>query len=325
MRRRALRCAVTPLLAAGALLVACSANEPGAPGEAQAPSVGKADSSDRADHDCVVVLRSAGSVTEYLMGPSGPPSTYLEAKVDVADGHGVRGVAVLYRTSNTSGRWYTATPDDTTPGAGVTKYRFALRHFVEGGSSLAIDLIPYVWLADGARLFDHNRVADDASYELVAANEWTVADDPEICGGASGGPTAHYILSFPDFETTLEDGPVARGGSLKVTYDGRRLRETQDCLGAEGPVSATSISLFYAFDDGEPVETQVEQYTINYGSGCPESPCVTQQITEPVIQVPARATSIALWFACIPGFSYGAQENWKYDSNYGANYVLPVE
>jgi len=24
-------------------------------------------------------------------------------------------------------------------------------------------------------------------------------------------------------------------------------------------------------------------------------------------------------------FSFGAQENWKYDSNYGANYVLPVE
>ncbi|HEY3354643.1 MAG TPA: hypothetical protein VGQ83_15430 [Polyangia bacterium] len=58
--------------------------------------------------------------------------------------------------------------------------------------------------------------------------------------------------------------------------------------------------------------------------GCPESPCVTQRITEPVLAVPAGARSLDLWFACVPGFSYVAPDNWKYDSNDGRNYVLPI-
>jgi hypothetical protein len=43
-----------------------------------------------------------------------------------------------------------------------------------------------------------------------------------------------------------------------------------------------------------------------------------------VLAVPAGARSLDLWFACVPGFSYVAPDNWKYDSNDGRNYVLPI-
>jgi hypothetical protein len=319
MRRLAL------LLATIASLTGCSAN-PFEPGATTAPSVGKADSSDQADHDCAVVLRTARKVTSYLMGAGGPPSTSWEVQVDVDSTRAdVRGVGVLYRTNLTSGRWYELTPEDQENRPGVVTYRFVVRNFVESGAALTIDLIPFVRLANGVRLFDHNRLPDTAAFELRAANEWAVADAAGLCPDPGTRSTPHFILSYPDFETTLEDGPVTRGGLLKVTYDGRRLRETQDCLGAEGPVSATTILMFHAFDDGAPEETTVEQYSVNYAGGCGESPCVTQQITEPLVRVPSGARAVAIWFACMPGFSYGAQEHWSYDSNYGANYVLPVE
>jgi hypothetical protein len=313
-------------LAAAALLLTACSTTPAEMGEASAPSVGKTDSMDRADHGCAVVLRTAQKVTEYPMGAGGPPSTSWELKVDVdATRADVRGVGVLMRSSNTSGRWYEFSSEEQVPGDAFVTHRFALRHFVESGAGLTIDVVPFVRLADRVRLFDHNRVADDQSYRLDAGNAWAVAADADVCPDPASRVTPHYILSYPDFETTLEDGPVTDGGHLKVTYDGRRLRETQDCLGSEGPVSGTTIRMFHVFDDGDITETTVEQYTLNHANGCPETPCVTQEITEPLLRLPAGARSLALWFACVPGFSYGAQEYWQYDSNYGANYVLPVE
>jgi hypothetical protein len=43
-----------------------------------------------------------------------------------------------------------------------------------------------------------------------------------------------------------------------------------------------------------------------------------------MVDVPADATAMETWFYCVPGFSQGAEENWRYDSNLGQNYRAEV-
>jgi hypothetical protein len=244
-------------------------------------------------------------------------------------------VDVLFRTNQTGGKWYAV---EAKPGPGpqngFAHFSFRLTELTPAaGMSMTslnktvIELIPYVKTGQGGRLFDHNRVADPlGSYRLDLGNLWTIDNDASVCAPATGIP--EYVLDYPGFGETLVGGPAVAGGKLKITYDGRRLRETQSCMGSKGPSSATTLYVGTMFDnDGSTIKkAAVESYLESYGYACqgPTTPCITHDKKQPVIALPASASSIQMWFYCVPGFSSGSPGHWKYDSNLGKNYSLPL-
>ncbi len=134
-------------------------------------------------------------------------------------------------------------------------------------------------------------------------------------------------MSFTSLNrTTIDLVPylVTAGGQVKVVYDGRRLRETQPCMGGQAAVSSTTLVVYWMFDgDGGTVRSaEVESYIESYGYACNgASPCITDRVSQPVIEVPAGATSLAMWFGCIP---MGQASPVAWDSNMEANYTLEI-
>jgi hypothetical protein len=288
-----------------------------------------------ADTRCTVILRTV----ERGGGPGGcftgshsgvnQECCYLwewEGTVDVDTGahRDLLGVHVLYRTNTSGGSWYqvAASPQGWV-GPSTARYAFRIAEHTPSTctppseiSSATIDLIPYARITAG-RLFDHNVISDPlGTYDLSTSNQWKL-DQSSACGLET--PAARWVFSYPGFEEQVESGPITAGGTVTIVYDGRRLRETQSCMGAEGAARATTIRVRYMFD-GKPEslgEEVVEAYVESYRG-------VDRQTREPEIKIPDRATTLAVWFYCQPGFSQGAEANWKYDSNQGANYVEAI-
>jgi Family of unknown function (DUF6209) len=302
---------------------------------------------DQADSDCLVVLRSVGRIKQGpgyattcdLGGSSGSCLYVWEGQVDLdaAQAAKVQAVEVLFNTSQTGAAWYAvkAVKQATSPTAGFTRYTFRIDQYTPAaGMSMTslngtvIELIPYAKTATG-RVFDHNRVKHAlGTYRLDHGNLWQVSAAPAVCAPKPAAKTPRYVLDYPAFNESLHDGPAVAGGKLQIEYDSKRLRETQSCFGSQGPVSSTTIMMGYTFDDKGPAKTtQVEQYIKSYGNACQPhagSPCIDQTIKKPVIDLPAGASQLQLWFYCVPGFSSGAQSNWRYDSNHGKNYRLDL-
>lgn len=300
---------------------------------------------DAADTSCQVVLRSVGRIkngpgyaTTCSLGLNTSTSCLYvwQGQIDVAASATPASVELLYRTGQTGGQWYAVKAQPAaspSPGAAFVSYTFQItEHTPAAGMSMTslnktvIDLIPYTTTTAGGRLFDHNRVSDPfGSYRLDLANSWSVGADATVCPASPTKTAPRFVLDYPAFSEQLLDGPARAGGKLQISYDGRRLRETQVCMGAQGPVAATTLFVGYMFDnDGSQAKSaQVEQYVVSSGYACQgPQPCIKHEVQAPVLDLPAGATSIQLWFYCVPGFSGGSPGNWKYDSNMGQNYQL---
>lgn len=186
---RATLFALIPLLAVGCDTAGTSAVDHGA----RAPAIALgADGvgTDRADYDCRVALVSVGRVPDgrggYEVDCSGGPCRWRIVG-ELVVGEGVEGTPhVLYNTTE-NGRWLAV---EATPG-GVDRFRFELTEGTPrpdySGSALArskVELIPYLLLDDGGRLFDHNRLPDPfASYELTVGNGFGVPTDASCAPG----------------------------------------------------------------------------------------------------------------------------------------------
>ena len=295
---------------------------------------------DEPDFQCQVVLRNVSRV------PNGPGYTttcdlvtstdeycrYIwngEIDVDARTVSELQGVFVLFRTSETGEDWYQvqAQPEGE-PADGFARYSFTIDQFTPNpGMSMTslnrttIDLIPFVLRNSSIRVFDHNRISNPlGSYHLDYDNLWSLDDEPGVCAPlAERIPVWHFYSGWYD---NLENGPVVSGGSVKIDYDGKRLRESQDCLGSQAAVSSTTIYASWSIDGGAVHTAQVENYIESYGYACQgqEPPCITNDKDQPVIEIPAGSDDLQMWFYCKPGFSQGSEANWKYDSNMGDNY-----
>lgn len=331
-----------------ALVCACGPGHPAA-GEGTVPAAAPdyassgAGSGDMADYDCLVVLRSVGRVageegfaSSCDLDPArdGPCRMVWEGQVDVDtrwDRPQVE-VGLLYRTGLTGAQWYaTAAVPVAGPANGFVRHGFRIdRHTPRAAAGMqdaAIELIPYLVNEQGVRIFDHNRVAHPlAAYELTTGNDWRI--EPSAACTPVRTITPVYRLSYPDFGERLEDGPVSAGGRLRVVYDGRRLREEQQCLGVDGPLASTSIMMAWTFDGdtGHVHQTEVERYVEASGYACdrPDGICITRDAIEPLIEVPSWAESLQMWFYCMPGFVRAEPEAWKYDADQGSSYRLEV-
>jgi len=285
---------------------------------------------DTADTACTIVLRSISRVSNGGGGfmTTGPERRYvwsgeLDVATSVAAGEPV--VEVLFQTTEQGDSWFkaAATKQDASTTAGFVRYTFALDRYTpfDGMSGTALSrsvirFIPYVSDSAGGRRFDHNRVSDVfASYQLDSQNQWTIVRDGSCSGVSDGIP--RWRFSYPSFDETLVGGPIAASGQVRIAYDGRRLRDTQGCMGAHGSASATTLKVAWMFD-GDATRggsDDIERYVISNGQ-------VRQDVLEPLIDVPADVADLAVWFYCVPGFD-GAP-NVKYDSNDGANYHAEV-
>ncbi len=341
------------LIAVPALVSACAisacAGDPDAPQIRKAPApsyLGSADATgDSSDHSCAVVLRTISRVKNgpgYLTtcdtgaATSGSCLYIWRGTIDVAadEVEDYAAVQLLFSTNQTGGQWYAL--EATRAGAandGYVPFSFEIaEHTPAAGMSMTslmrtrLNVIPYLETTAGGRVFDHNRVSDPfGNYTLTSENGWAIEDDPAVCAPVTPAPTPIYELSYPTFTEHLRNGLVRAGGELEVRYDSRRLRETQPCMGSQGPASATTIHMGWRVNgDASTTKTRELELYVESSVGCQAPPCVTVSPRDARIQLPKSATSLQMWFYCVPGFSQGAQANWKYDSNFGQNYELPV-
>jgi hypothetical protein len=310
-------------------------------------NVGAADGTgDQADSQCKVVLRSVSRVpyqgdykttcTEGI-GPNQSCRYIWKGYVDVASSFvsQILAVEVLYQTQETGSDWYVTQAQQEGKGTnGMTRYSFMIFFYTIGPKTNIndvhksfINLIPYVVTSKG-RLVDHNRVADPMdAYHLTIDNSWAVTDDTNVCNGSTINENIpEYIFSYPDMKDKLVNGPVKAGGKLKINYDIDRLIKNQSCLGSEGSASGTTIMMGWTVnEDSESAQkTEIGTYLESYSCYGNESPCITENVTQPIIDVPSEARLLTFWFYCVPGFSYGSETYWKYDSNYGNNYNVDV-
>jgi hypothetical protein len=320
----------------------CGDAEPAGLQPADAPNfLDKADGpTDLADTSCFAVLRSVGRVSNNMGGYLDTCAAGLASSdcrylwegfidVDAARLGDLQTVEVLYQTGTTQGLWYAVVAEPVTGAEqGFARYRFRItEHTPSPGMSFTslnrttIDLAPYVTTASG-RVFDHNRMTDPLdSYHLRLDNGWTIQSDGS-CPPRLDVP--EYRLSFPDWNESLVGGPLMAGAQVKLVYDGRRLRETQPCMGGQAAVSSTTLVAYWMFDgDSQNVQSaEVESYIESYGYACNgASPCITDRVSQPVIDLPAGAASLSMWFGCIP---MGQGSPAAYDSNMGSNYSLEI-
>ena len=260
-------------------------------GAALAPLSGAAAATDIADHECRVVLRRADRV-------EGSPAM-VAATIDVdakllADPGATPGV--LFRADGSGWQQAAAPLVDGAP-AGFS--RFVARFPV----ATAADFIPFATTTTAVRLFDHNRLPGDYdSYHVDASTGFSLGD-PGVCPGLR--PIA--TLTFAGGFTQTQHGAIVAGDQLSVDYDLGRLTT---CRATHNGYRFWTLDAYAKFEPGG----QVVSGTVVASNGPTIYP------TPFVTDVPAGATSVALWFR---NASPPSCEGW--DSNYGKNYVFAVE
>lgn len=322
------------VLGCATLLSACA--EVGAPGDdgdggvtaVPAPLSVVDDGVDRADRECLVVLREVRRTPDgpgYESDCSNGSCWYVwRALVDVAEEALDAGgqVAVLYH-SGSDPTWWRAEAEGSVDGAPEGFERFLVRvfeHTVGPGMSMTslmrthIDLIPVVELPGGGRLFDHNRrTGDFENYELTADNTWAVGDDPSTC---AAGPSPISVVRFLAGWTEEQRGAIVAGGRLRIEVDPARL---------------TSCRASYTFAPAWDLEAQgrflpggqtfagsaVSFETDEYGR--------RHDVVHPgalEVEVPADATAVEIWLRNWSGMSSPC-ESW--DSDFGRNYRFDID
>lgn len=308
-----------PSLAAAVLLVfsAACAGDSSALQAADAPAVGKADGSDRADRGCQLVLDHVAR----LAGPDGSRQAPDGRRYWVWSGEVLATAAateagppsILY--ANADAGWWEVTAEQVgVTAGGLIRYRFELAEAtVEEGLSAAalsraqVKLIPFVRAAAGGRLFDHNRIGDDlGTYVVDQASGWQVAAD----GTCQGGARQAGLVFAGDF-SERQRGALVAGTRVTVDYNLGRLTT---CRGTHNGFPAWDVIAHARFEpSGAMVSGTVRGFDAPGGVPTGGGFAVPWQF-----DVPAGATSVALWFE---NTGIDCQ---VWDSNLSANYVFPV-
>ena len=150
--------------------------------------------------------------------------------------------------------------------------------------------IPYLPLAGGGRLFDHNRNPGDTDNYAIAAPDYAIWMAPATCAAPTAATTA--TLTFAPDYTQTQSGPIVAGGQLQIDYAASRL---QACATA-------AITAHVRFDpDGEEVDPPISAGPVT-------------------VTVPTDgAKQVTIWFEATNAAGCHA-----FDSAYGANYVFQL-
>jgi hypothetical protein len=289
---------------------------------------------DTADSSCRVVLRSVVPTNDGKCpeGVVGDVRCLWVGEMEIAADYPASVAAVFMSTDVSNGRWDTieAIASAAPATAGFKRFTFfitdsAVLANTGGNVPTNLELIPHASVPFAGRLFDHNfNEHEFANYVIDMANP-SFVQAAAICPVPNVTVTPTYKLDYPSFDESIVKGPIIAGGKVKIDYDARRLRDVQSCMGSKGPSSATTIMAAYTFDDdwNNVKAVEVERYLETYSPVCQgPAPCVTVNKTVPEVDVPAGAMTMRMWFYCVPGYSSASPSHWKYDSNYGQDYII---
>lgn len=272
---------------------------------AAAPLVGVDGSHDQADRACNVVLRD---LTRTGTSPTSDAYVWT-GTVEISSAAAAEGLvpSVIYQYGSNPA-WFAATVTPVTgPGSATPGYaRFAVQidHDVLGPGMSAtahqrarIQVEPFLPLAGGGRLFDHNRNPGDFDNYVLSSPSFAIARADQTC--APPVSSQHANLVFQSDFTQHRDGVIAAGGTMTILYDNARLSQ---CVYTQGGQDRYDISAHVKW-------LPAGQESI-----------VSVRHAPATVPVPTDgAQQVAVWFETT---SISGCHQW--DSNYGANYVFDL-
>jgi hypothetical protein len=245
---------------------------------APGPLTGLDGSHDAADRACNVIMREGLPIE----------ANGWQATIEVSAAAAASGLVPALLWQRPGQPWQTTPAVAANDGSATPGYvRYAVTIDVLDKPFAAI---PYLPLAGGGRLFDHNRNHGDSDNYAIAAPDYSIWMAPATCAAPTSATTA--TLTFAVGYTQTQSGPIVAGGQLQIDYAASRL---QACATPE-------ITAHVRFDpDGEEVDP----------------PIVAGPVT---VTVPTDgANQVTIWFEATNAAGCHA-----FDSAYGANYVFPL-
>jgi Family of unknown function (DUF6209) len=269
-----------------------------------APLVGVDGSADSADRNCHVVLRE---LTRPRTGPSwetAGSSWVWAGTIEISETAAAEGLepALTYQSgSDPTWRVVDAEPMQAAATPGFVRYSIRIAQGLPGpgmsGTSIAnsrIHAVPFLRLAAGGRLFDHNRNAGDNDNYVITSPDFAIARKDSVCAPPAGPNRARLV--FDADWTEHRDGVLAPGGEVSIVYAQSRLAQ---CYHSRAGNPLWDITARVQFSPGGQVLTG----SVRDGAW--------------TLGVPSDARSAAVWFEAT-----SASGCHQWDSNLGANYVF---
>ena len=279
------------------LLVGCVDAPTASTATAATPLVGVDGSHDAADRACNVVLRDLGRTGTTADGES----WVWDGTVEISAAAAAEGLVphVIYSFGTPSSTWFEATVAPIATGAtpGFAKFSVHMDHDLPGpGQSPIANVVaePYLALAGGGRLFDHNRNASDFANYVMTAPDLAVWGAPAVCGAPQTQESAKLVFAA-DF-TQHREGVLAAGGTVEISYATSRL---DHCKQVQGGHDLWRLDAHVRFDPAG----ELRDVDVTDGPGS--------------VPVPADARRAEVWFEAT---SVSGCHEW--DSNFGANYAF---
>ena len=289
-----------------------------------APGLSSGDSTDQADRQCQVVMRD---IARYPAGAnpvvqcSGSVCSYVwQGDVDVSMDAFAQApaVAVLYHRTDDPTWWQVdASPVNDPLHVGFWHYQVTLDEHLFGPeatpeqlAAFSIELVPFIRLSDGTRLFDHNRRPGDFDNYLLAEDQgFQLGDNDGTCTTVFG-----RVSFLPDWQNVINGGALHDDGWLGIDYSLDRL---PNCRGTHNGYPAWDIEATARFlPGGQTVTGSVR--TLQTVNGTPTNDALPHELD---IKIPADATAVEIWFH---NFSGAGDSCEAWDSNYGTNYRFDV-
>lgn len=267
------------------LLAACVDSAPPVEASAPAPLVGVDGSHDQADRSCNVVLRE-------LLPDHGPQPTF-SGTIEISQAAGTEQlVPSLMVKGAGQASWTTLAATASTQTATPGYARFDVH--IPTVLTAPIDVVPYIAMPGGGRLFDHNRNAGDLDNYTLAAPDFAIWQNPSVCQPPDG-PTHANLVFDADF-TQHRDGILAPGGTVSIVYAQSRLN---GCRQTQNGYQLWDLTAHVLFQPGG----QLLAASVRDAAA--------------TLTVPIDARSAAVWFEAT-----SATGCHQWDSNYGNNYIF---
>jgi len=271
----------------------------------QGPLVGVDGSLDQADRSCNIVLRDLERPNGSPGYQTGGANWIWTGGIELSNAAAAEGLvpAALYQSgSDTTWHEVTGTVSTIAATTGYRRYDLELDGSSLPGPSMSgtaiasskIQVVPYIHLAGGGRLFDHNRNLGELANYTMTAPDLAISKDTTVCAPPTG-PTAANLVFAADY-TQRRDGVLAPGGQLTISYATSRLAT---CASTRGGIAQYGITAWVKFLPGNQLQA------LN----------VLDQT--PTIAMPSDARSVQVWFETSDIHGCHA-----YDSNSGANYAF---
>ncbi|MEO6771911.1 MAG: DUF6209 family protein [Kofleriaceae bacterium] len=299
-----MRLALFALVALVAVFAGCVA-APAYDSTSQAPLVGVNGSQDQADHGCNVVLRGLQRSGNGTGGYATNGDSWIwTGAIEISNAAATEGLtpAALYQAGSDPSWHEVATVPSSQPATpGYTRFDVALDQGLPGPgmsstaiTSAKIQVVPLLHLAQGGRLFDHNRNPGATANYVMTYPDLAVGPDATVCAPEVGPTHANFVFDA-DF-TQHRDGVFAPGGEVSIVYATSRLAL---CEATQGGLPQYDITAWVKFLPGN----QLTAVSVRDGA--------------PAIAVPTDARQAEVWFETTSVYGCHA-----FDSNFGSNYTF---